>query len=142
MPSKRETSPTKSREVRVLGKLYSNFTAACRELNATPKKVITVANRLNISRDEALEKVTQGFELSPGPIFEIKERRDPSKLNNRIFNLRMELGETDRQFAERFNISLSSISHWEIGRSKPNVTILKEMAELAGQSFEEFYFGN
>lgn len=141
MPSKRETSSTKSREVKVLGKSYPNFTSACRDQNIAPKKVLTVANRLNISRAEALEKVSNGFELSPGPIFEVKERRDPSKLNNRIYNLRMDLGETDRQFAERFNISLSSVSHWEIGRSKPNVTIIKEMAELADQSFEEFYFG-
>ncbi|KHD46662.1 helix-turn-helix transcriptional regulator [Streptococcus hongkongensis] len=141
MPRHSTSAQTKSRDITVLGKSYPNFTVACREFGIRPKKVTTVASRLSISREEALEKVINGFELSTGPIFEIKENRDPSKLNNRIFNLRMALGETDKEFADRFNISLSSVSHWEVGRSKPNITILKEMAELADQSFEEFYFG-
>jgi transcriptional regulator with XRE-family HTH domain len=39
--------------------------------------------------------------------------------------------------AERLGISKQAVSHWEIGRSKPKIERLSELAELFGVAVEE-----
>ncbi len=51
--------------------------------------------------------------------------------NNRIKHVRISLGETQAQFGSRFGVSGIAISHWELGRSKPNMQRLRALAELS-----------
>lgn len=48
---------------------------------------------------------------------------------------------TQADLADMLGVSTSTVGTWEIGRSKPNVVMLKKMADLFNVSIEELYFG-
>ena len=51
--------------------------------------------------------------------------------------LRQEKGFTQGSLAEKLNISLKTVSHWETGYTEPSVSQLIALAELYGVSLDE-----
>lgn len=60
-------------------------------------------------------------------------------LANKIRNIRLGLGLTMEEFAERIddNSRSGTVANWETGKNAPNPKRLKRIAELAGISVEE-----
>ncbi|MCL2176412.1 MAG: helix-turn-helix domain-containing protein [Firmicutes bacterium] len=52
----------------------------------------------------------------------------------RITELRQDRGLTQRQMADVFNISQSTIALWETGKTEPNFEMLKKLANYFGVS--------
>ncbi len=44
---------------------------------------------------------------------------------------------TQRQLAEKLNVSFKTISHWEAGYSEPSLFMLKRIKEILGVSYED-----
>lgn len=57
---------------------------------------------------------------------------DCAKIGKLILQLRSEKGLTQRQVAERLNISNKTISKWECGRGCPDVSLWEELADVLG----------
>ena len=49
-----------------------------------------------------------------------------------IFKLRVQNGLTQRQLAEKLNVSPDLVSKWECGSRRPHYQLIKELAELFG----------
>ncbi len=58
-------------------------------------------------------------------------------LEQRIKEIRINLGETMEEFGKRFKTSKGAVSNWEKGRNLPNKANLKSIADLAGISVDE-----
>jgi transcriptional regulator with XRE-family HTH domain len=54
------------------------------------------------------------------------------KLREEIVSTRMKLGMTQVEFAEKLEVSQSSISQWENGTDIPTTALLFRMADLTG----------
>lgn len=58
-----------------------------------------------------------------------------------IFSLRKELGYSQKDLAEKLNITDKAVSKWETGRSVPDVSMLIPLAEVLGVSVTEILKG-
>ena len=58
-----------------------------------------------------------------------------------ISNLRKELGYSQRDLAEKINITDKAVSKWETGRSAPDVSMLLPLSEVLGVSVTEILKG-
>ena len=47
-----------------------------------------------------------------------------------ILDLRIDLGLSQRAFAERLGVSPDAVVHWETGRKKPNSTNIRKLERL------------
>ena len=59
------------------------------------------------------------------------------KFNENLKALRLACGLAQRQLAEKLNISLKTISHWETGYSEPSVSQLVQLADFFDVSLDE-----
>ncbi|MBU9728081.1 helix-turn-helix domain-containing protein [Diplocloster modestus] len=50
----------------------------------------------------------------------------------RIAAARINAGLTQREFAQRIGVNLSTITNWENGKTEPNVTQLRKISEISG----------
>lgn len=64
------------------------------------------------------------------------------KVGNFIMNKRKSLGLTQRQLAERLNVSFQAISKWENGATYPNIEILSDLATVLHISADEILAGS
>lgn len=64
------------------------------------------------------------------------------KVGNFIMNKRKSLGLTQRQLAERLNVSFQAISKWENGATYPNIEILSDLATVLNVSADEILAGS
>lgn len=55
----------------------------------------------------------------------------------RVKMIRLSLGLTQTEFAEKIGATLPAVSNWENGRNQPNKQRLKQIAKLAGITVEE-----
>lgn len=67
---------------------------------------------------------------------------DCIKLGKLIYKLRHEKSMTQRQLADKMNISDKTISKWERGLGCPDVSLLSELSELLDVNIEELLKGN
>lgn len=66
---------------------------------------------------------------------------DNRKIGELIFRLRKEKGLTQKQLADRMNISDRTISKWERGYGCPDITLLSELSSLLGVNIENMLDG-
>jgi len=66
---------------------------------------------------------------------------DCQKIGNLIYTLRKEKNMTQKEVAERLNLSDKTISKWERGLGCPDVSLLGEVAELLGINIEKMLSG-
>lgn len=66
---------------------------------------------------------------------------DNKKIGNFIAEKRKELGYSQKDLAEKLNITDKAVSKWETGRSTPDVSILISLANLLGVSVTELLNG-
>ena len=57
---------------------------------------------------------------------------DCSKVGGLIFQLRKEKGMTQRQLADRLNISNKTVSKWECGNGAPDLSLWEELSAVLG----------
>lgn len=67
---------------------------------------------------------------------------DCKKVGMLIRSLRLEQNMTQKQLAEKMNISDKAISKWERGVGCPDVSLLPELAALLGVSIEKILGGD
>ena len=60
---------------------------------------------------------------------------DLVKIGQYIAGKRKDVGLTQRQLAERLNMSDKSVSKWERGVCLPNVSVYQELCDILGISF-------
>jgi len=66
---------------------------------------------------------------------------DCAKIGKLIYTLRKEKKLTQRQMADRMNISDRAVSKWERGLGCPDVSLLPELSEILGVDLEELLSG-
>ena len=66
---------------------------------------------------------------------------DLVKIGKYIAGKRKALGMTQRQLAEKLNMSDKSVSKWERGICLPDVSVYMELCEILGISINEFLAG-
>ena len=66
---------------------------------------------------------------------------DCKKVGNLIFQLRKEKGMTQKQLADKMNISDKTISKWERGQGCPDISLLPELAEILEINIGEILSG-
>ncbi len=62
-------------------------------------------------------------------------------LGRKIYETRMQLGFTQVKLGHKLGVSNKTISAWEHERSRPDGTIIAELASLIGLSYEDFMVG-
>ncbi len=67
---------------------------------------------------------------------------DCSKVGGLIGYLRKEKNMTQKEVADRLNISDKTISKWERGRGCPDVSLLAELSNLFGVNIEKILLGD
>lgn len=67
---------------------------------------------------------------------------DCNKVGKLIFGLRKEMGFTQRELANRMNISDRTISKWERGLGCPDVSLLHELSSILGVNVEKILLGD
>ncbi len=67
---------------------------------------------------------------------------DQEKTGELIRNLRNELKLTQKQLAERLNVSDKAVSKWESGHGSPDISILSELAGILGTDIAVLLSGN
>ena len=72
-----------------------------------------------------------------------KERKvmDCQKVGALILRLRKEMGMTQKQIADKMNISDKTISKWERGLGCPDVSLLSELSDILGVNTEKILSG-
>lgn len=65
-----------------------------------------------------------------------------SNIGKNITKLRKEKGITQEQLAERLHVTRQAVSHWENGKTHPDIDILTALAEYFEVSIEELIYGN
>lgn len=63
------------------------------------------------------------------------------EIGRRIAEKRKEKGWTQKELADKLNVSDKNVSKWECGRSVPDVFYLKQLSDLFGESIEYFIGG-
>ena len=66
---------------------------------------------------------------------------DNLKIGNYIQNLRKKTGLTQKDLADKLNISFQAVSKWETGESLPDTGILLELADVLGTSVDKLLRG-
>ena len=66
---------------------------------------------------------------------------DNLKISNYIQNLRKKAGLTQKDLAEKLNISFQAVSKWETGESLPDTGILLELSDILGTSVDKLLSG-
>ena len=66
---------------------------------------------------------------------------DQEKIGKFIFNLRKEKNMTQQELADKLNVTDRAVSHWENGRSLPDVSLFKELCEIFSISVNELISG-
>lgn len=66
---------------------------------------------------------------------------DTSKVGHLILRLRREKGYTQKELAERMNLSDRTISKWERGQGCPDISLLPELSSLLGENIEHILEG-
>ena len=54
-----------------------------------------------------------------------------------IKSVRIELGYTQKQIAEKLGVVESCYANWEQGRTEPNISTLRKLGEIFGVSVDE-----
>ena len=67
---------------------------------------------------------------------------DQIKIGNFLKELRKEHNLSQEQLADRFNVSSRSVSRWENGKTMPDISLMKPLAEALGVSVMELMSGN
>ena len=67
---------------------------------------------------------------------------DCGKVGELIRRLRLEQGMTQRQLADRLNLSDKTVSKWERGQGCPDVTLLGELSEILGVELTRMLAGD
>lgn len=67
---------------------------------------------------------------------------DCSKVGKLILNLRKEKEMTQKELADAMNISDRTISKWERGMGCPDVSLLRELADILGVNIEKILLGD
>lgn len=71
-----------------------------------------------------------------------KAKLDCSKTGALLYRLRKEKGMTQKQAADRLNISDKTISKWERGLGCPDISLLGELSDLFGVNIEKILNGD
>ncbi len=71
--------------------------------------------------------------------YHIYERGDPMYIGEKIAELRKQNKMTQRELAERLNVSDKVISKWETGKSLPDVETMMRLSKVLGVSISELY---
>lgn len=58
-------------------------------------------------------------------------------MGQNIRELRLTLGETQKQFATRFNVAKETVGQWERGRCRPSANKMGKMTQLYKQTFSD-----
>lgn len=66
---------------------------------------------------------------------------DSSKVGHLILRLRREKGFTQKELADRMNLSDRTISKWERGQGCPDISLLPELSSLLGVNIEHILEG-
>ena len=66
---------------------------------------------------------------------------DNLKIGNYIQNLRKKAGLTQKDLADKLNISFQAVSKWETGESLPDTGILLDLADILGTSVDKLLCG-
>jgi len=66
---------------------------------------------------------------------------DPEKIGRLIKNIREKNKLTQRQFAEKYNVSFQAVSKWENGKNLPDIALLKQICEDNKISLEDVLNG-
>ncbi len=66
---------------------------------------------------------------------------DSKKTGLLIAILRKEKGFTQRELAEKLNVTDKAISKWETGEGYPEITMIPALAEILGVTIDEFFKG-
>ena len=67
---------------------------------------------------------------------------DCAKTGALIRTLRLEKGVTQKQLADRMNLSDKTISKWERGLGLPNVSLLTELSDILGVNLKDMLNGD
>lgn len=67
---------------------------------------------------------------------------DCSKVGVLILSLRKEKNMTQKEIADRLNISDKTVSKWERGMGCPDVSLLGELSDILGVNIEKILMGN
>lgn len=62
--------------------------------------------------------------------------KSKKRIGKDIMELRLALGETQKQFAARFNVAQATVSSWELGKDRPKPENLVEISHLHDQMFK------
>ena len=60
-----------------------------------------------------------------------------AKIGKNLKTLRNEQNITQKDLANKLNISFKTISHWEVGYTEPSLELLKSLKELLNVSYED-----
>ena len=66
---------------------------------------------------------------------------DNLKIGNYIQNLRKRAGLTQKELAEKLNISFQAVSKWETGESLPDTALLPELSDILGTTVDKLLAG-
>lgn len=91
-----------------------------------PKKIVRIAEVYGCSEDEIISNL-------PRKVREAYKRA----LSNPLVKLRLRIGMSQCEVADKLDIEQTSMSAWECGRSKPKKSNRELLAELYGCSIEE-----
>lgn len=67
---------------------------------------------------------------------------DFDKIGEVIKKIRQENNMTQKEFAEKYNVSFQAVSKWECGKNIPDITLLKQISEDYNISLDELIKGN
>jgi transcriptional regulator with XRE-family HTH domain len=62
--------------------------------------------------------------------------------SERLRQLRRERGLTQRQLADRLNVTYQAVSKWENGRAAPDIFTLPELASIFDCRIEDLFFSD
>ena len=62
-----------------------------------------------------------------------------NKFSENLKNLRMEANLSQKDIADKLNVSFKTISHWESGYSEPCIEVLLQLKEILGATYEDLF---
>lgn len=66
---------------------------------------------------------------------------DQEKIGNFIKEIRTKNNLTQKQFADKYNVTYQAVSKWENGKNMPDVALIKQISKDFNISLEEIYNG-
>lgn len=66
---------------------------------------------------------------------------DQDKFGNFIKDIRKKNNLTQKQLADRYNVTYQAVSKWENGKNMPDISLIKQMSEDFGISIDEMFDG-